>query len=125
MATYSARRIGAATAASAPGTEAQGTSESLVVYERKSSPPVMRQVARTLQRYNGPIDEALRSNAFPDKVVAITKRAPTEHARIEVGAETMVTTSTTNEAVEALALEGGKPASAVIKASDTMIVIGV
>jgi molybdopterin-binding protein len=47
-------------------------------------------------------------------VVAITKRAPTEHARIEVGAETMVTASTTNEAVEAFAFEGGKPPSTVI-----------
>jgi len=56
-------------------------------------------------------------------VVAITKRAPTEHVVIEVGAEKMVTASITNEAVEARALEGGKPASAVIKASDVMIMI--
>jgi molybdopterin-binding protein len=75
-----------------------------------------------LQR--GPIDEGLRPNALPGKAVAITKRATPEPVMIEVGAETMVT-MITNEAVEALALERGKAASAVIKASDVVIMIDV
>jgi molybdopterin-binding protein len=63
-------------------------------------------------------------NVLPGKVAAITKGATTEPVRIEVDAE-MMTASITNDAVDALALEVGKPASAVIQAFDVMIVIGV
>ncbi len=62
-------------------------------------------------------------NVLLGKVVAITKGATTAHVRIEVGVETVVTAAITNEAVEALELEIGKVASAVIKASDVMIAI--
>ncbi len=62
-------------------------------------------------------------NVLSGKVVAITKGATTAHVKIEVSAETVVTASITNEAVEALELEVGKAASAVIKASDVMIAI--
>ena len=62
-------------------------------------------------------------NVLSGKVVAITKGATTAHVKIEVGPETVVTAAITNEAVEALKLEVGKPASAVIKASDVMVAI--
>ena len=62
-------------------------------------------------------------NVLSGKVVAITKGATTAHVRIEIGPETVVTAAITNEAVEALNLEVGKPASAVIKASDVMVAI--
>ncbi|MGO9422198.1 TOBE domain-containing protein [Roseiarcus sp.] len=63
-------------------------------------------------------------NVLPGKVVPITKGATSEHVRIEVGAE-MVTAPIANDAVDALALEVGKLAPAVIQASDVMIVIDV
>jgi molybdopterin-binding protein len=63
-------------------------------------------------------------NVLPGKVVPITKGATPEHVRIEVGAE-LVTASIPNDAVDALALDVGKPAPAVIQASDVMIVIDV
>ncbi len=62
-------------------------------------------------------------NVLPGKIVAITKGANTAHVKIEVGGETVVTASITNESVEALKLEVGKSASAVVKASDVMIAI--
>ncbi len=57
-------------------------------------------------------------------MVAIATGATTEHVRIEVGAE-MVTASIANDAVDAFALEVGKPASAGIPASGVMIAIDV
>ena len=62
-------------------------------------------------------------NVLSGKVVAITKGATTAHVKIEVGPETIVTAAITNDAVQALKLEVGKPASAVIKASDVMVAI--
>jgi molybdopterin-binding protein len=60
-------------------------------------------------------------NVLNGTVVAITKGATTAHVKIEVGPETVVMAAITNEAVDALGLEVGKPASAVIKASDVMV----
>ena len=60
-------------------------------------------------------------NVLSGKVLAITKGATTAHVKIEIGPETVVTAAVTNEAVDALKLEVGKPASAVIKASDVMV----
>jgi molybdopterin-binding protein len=60
-------------------------------------------------------------NILTGKVIAITKGATTAHVKIEVGSGAVVTASITNESVEARGLEVGKPASAVIKASDVMI----
>ncbi len=62
-------------------------------------------------------------NVLSGKIVAITKGATTAHVKIEIGAETVVTAAITNEAVEALELEIGKTASAVIKASDVMVAV--
>lgn len=60
-------------------------------------------------------------NVLKGAVVSITKGATTAHVKIEVGPQTVVTAAITNEAVDALGLEVGKPASAVIKASDVMV----
>jgi molybdopterin-binding protein len=69
-------------------------------------------VARTLLRCNGATSMKLSArNALPGKGVAITKGATATHVKIEVGAETVVTAPTIDEAVDALALEVGKPES--------------
>ncbi len=60
-------------------------------------------------------------NVLSGRVVAITKGATTAHVKIEISPETVVTASIINEAVDALKLEVGKPAHAVIKASDVMV----
>jgi molybdopterin-binding protein len=60
-------------------------------------------------------------NVLPGHVIAITKGATTAQVKIDVGNGTVVTASITNAAVDALKLEVGKPASAVVKASDVMI----
>ena len=62
-------------------------------------------------------------NVLPGKVVAVTLGATTAHVKIEVAGGAIVTASITNEAVEALGLEVGKSASAVIKSSDVIIAV--
>ena len=62
-------------------------------------------------------------NVLSGRIVAITRGATTSHVKIAVRAETVVTASITNEAVDALGLEVGKQAAAVVKASDVMIAV--
>ncbi len=62
-------------------------------------------------------------NVLPGKVLAITLGATTAHVKIEISGGAIITASITNEAVEALGLEVGKPASAVIKASDVIVAV--
>jgi molybdopterin-binding protein len=62
-------------------------------------------------------------NVMPGKVVAITKGVTTAHVKIEVAAGFVITASITNEAVEELGLAVGKPATAIVKASD--VIVGV
>src|SRR5208283_264013 len=124
-ATNSAPQDGATTAASAPATRGPVDVGKPGRLRKEGLAPVTRQVARTLRLYNGaPSMKLSARNVLPGKVVPITKGATTEHVRIEVGAE-MVTASIPNDAVDALALEVGKLAPAVIQASDVMIVIDV
>ena len=59
-------------------------------------------------------------NVLPGTVVGITRGAVTSHVRIDIGGA-IVTAAITNEAVEALSLVEGAPASAIVKASDVMI----
>ncbi len=59
-------------------------------------------------------------NILQGTVIEITKGATTSHVRVDVGGS-VVTASITNEAVDELGLAEGKPAYAVIKASDVMI----
>ena len=61
-------------------------------------------------------------NVLKGKILDVHKGATTSHVRIDVGGQ-VVTASITNEAVEELGLTAGKPASAVIKASDVMVAV--
>ena len=60
-------------------------------------------------------------NILKGKVMEIVKGATTSHVRIDIGGGVIVTASITNEAVADLALEKGKQAYAVVKASDVMV----
>lgn len=62
-------------------------------------------------------------NILSGTIVEVTKGATTSHVRLDVGGGTIVTASITNDAVDELGLEPGKPAHAVVKASDVLIAI--
>ncbi len=59
-------------------------------------------------------------NILEGKIVEVTKGTTTSHVKIDVGG-IVVTSAITNAAVDDLQLAPGKPAYAVIKASDVMI----
>ena len=61
-------------------------------------------------------------NMLKGKVVEVTKGATTAHVKIDIGGA-VVTASITNAAVDELMLEPGKPAYAVVKASDVMVAV--
>jgi molybdopterin-binding protein len=61
-------------------------------------------------------------NQLAGTVVEVVKGATTSHVRIDIG-NAIVTASITNEAVDELQLAKGKPAIAVIKASDVMVAV--
>jgi molybdopterin-binding protein len=61
-------------------------------------------------------------NAIEGTIKEIHKGATTAHVEIEIKGGTM-TASITNESVEALGLEKGKKAHAIIKSSDVMIAV--
>lgn len=60
-------------------------------------------------------------NIIKGRVLEVKLGATTAHVRIDIGGGTVITSSITNEAVEALALKVGDQAYAVIKASDVMV----
>jgi molybdopterin-binding protein len=60
-------------------------------------------------------------NIIKGKVLEVKLGSTTAHVRIDVGGGTVITSSITNEAVEALGLKVGDAAYAVIKASDVMV----
>jgi len=60
-------------------------------------------------------------NQIRGTVTEVVKGATTSHVRIDIGGGVIVTASITNAAVDELSLAPGKPAYAVIKASDVMI----
>ncbi len=60
-------------------------------------------------------------NIIKGKVLEVTRGATTAHVKIDIGGGTVITSSITNEAVEALDLKVGEAAYAVIKASDVMV----
>lgn len=60
-------------------------------------------------------------NQLKGTIVDVVKGATTSHIRIDIGGGVTVTASITNEAVDELKLAKGKPATAVIKASDVMV----
>ncbi len=53
----------------------------------------------------------------------VHKGSTTAHVTIEVAPGIVITASITNEAVDDLKLEKGKPAHALIKSSDVMIAV--
>jgi molybdopterin-binding protein len=60
-------------------------------------------------------------NIIEGKILEVKLGATTAHVRIEIGGGAVITSSITNEAVEALGLKVGDAAYAVIKASDVMV----
>ena len=60
-------------------------------------------------------------NIIKGKILEVTLGATTAHVKIDIGGGTVITSSITNEAVEALGLKVGEAAYAVIKASDVMV----
>ncbi len=62
-------------------------------------------------------------NQLKGTVVDVTRGATTSHVRIDIGGGVIVTASITNEAVDDLQLAKGKPAIAVIKASDVLVAV--
>jgi molybdopterin-binding protein len=61
-------------------------------------------------------------NRLKGTVIEVRKGPTTSHVLIEVGGA-VVTASITNEAVDDLGLVAGKPAYAVVKASDVMVAV--
>ena len=62
-------------------------------------------------------------NIIKGTVAAIEKGATTAHVKIEIMPGQVVTAAITNEAVDSLGLAVGRPAYAVIKASDVMVAV--
>ena len=61
-------------------------------------------------------------NKLKGTVIDVVNGATTSHVRIDIG-NAVVTASITNEAVDELKLVKGKPAIAVIKASDVLVAV--
>ena len=61
-------------------------------------------------------------NLIKGTIVDVVKGQTTAHVRIDANG-TIITASITNESVDELHLAKGKPAYAVIKASDVMVAI--
>lgn len=59
-------------------------------------------------------------NILKGTITAVHKGQTTTHVEVDIGGN-VVTSSITNEAADELKLAKGKPAAAVIKASDVMI----
>lgn len=62
-------------------------------------------------------------NVTKGTIVDVHNGATTSHVRIDIGNGTIVTASITNEAVDDLGLVKGLTASAVIKATDVMVMV--
>ena len=62
-------------------------------------------------------------NMLKGTVLEVVKGATTAHVRIDIGGDTVVTASITNEAAEELKLARGVEAYAVVKASDVMVAV--
>lgn len=60
-------------------------------------------------------------NLLKGRVLEVQKGQTTAHVRIEIGENSAVTASITNEAVDDLGLKVGDEATAIIKASDVLV----
>ena len=63
-------------------------------------------------------------NVLPGNVIAVTKGVTTASVKIEVAAGIVITATITNEAVDALGLVIGRPATAIIKSSEVIVGVG-
>jgi molybdopterin-binding protein len=61
-------------------------------------------------------------NQLKGKITEVKKGTTTAHVKIDIGGQ-VVTAAITNDSVDALQLAAGKPALAVIKASDVMVAV--
>ena len=61
-------------------------------------------------------------NQLKGMIIDVVKGATTSHVTIDIGGA-IITASITNEAVADLKLERGKPAYAIVKASDVMVAV--
>jgi molybdopterin-binding protein len=86
---------------------------------RSDTPPPLENGARFEETKEASMRLSAR-NIIKGKVLEVTHGATT-HVKIDVGGGTVITSSITNEAVDALSLKVGDPAYAVIKASDVMV----
>jgi len=59
-------------------------------------------------------------NQLKGKIVDVKKGTTTAHVRIDIGG-TVITAAITNDSVDALKLEKGKTAYAIIKATSVMV----
>ncbi|HJE23335.1 MAG TPA: TOBE domain-containing protein [Methylorubrum populi] len=62
-------------------------------------------------------------NILKGKVVSVEKGATTAHVKIEIANGQTITSSITNESVDALGLTVGGEAYAVVKSSDVIIAV--
>ncbi|CAO4167302.1 TOBE domain-containing protein [Methylorubrum populi] len=62
-------------------------------------------------------------NILKGKVVSVEKGATTAHVKIEIASGQTITSSITNESVDALGLTVGGEAYAVVKSSDVIIAV--
>ncbi len=62
-------------------------------------------------------------NVLKGKVVSVEKGTTTAHVKIEIADGQTVTSSITNESVDALGLQVGTEAYAVIKSSDVIVAV--
>lgn len=60
-------------------------------------------------------------NQLKGKIVEVKKGATTAHVRIDIGGGAIITASITNESADELGLATGKPAYAIVKASNVMV----
>ncbi len=62
-------------------------------------------------------------NVLKGKVVSVEKGATTAHVKIEIASGQIITSAITNESVDALGLQVGGEAYAVIKSSDVILAV--
>ena len=62
-------------------------------------------------------------NQIKGTVVEVKKGATTSHVRVDIGGGQIVTSSITNEAIDALGIKANGHVTVVVKASDVMIAV--
>jgi molybdopterin-binding protein len=83
---------------------------------RVVAPAAARRYRRTIMRLSA-------RNQITGTVADVKKGATTAHVRVEIGNGVVMTSSITNEAVDALGIKAGGKVIVVVKASDVMIAV--